>query len=155
MIRNESEYKAAVLRLREEHQRLAEHRKRLREEGLGDDELKRALDPLTSFHLQLKEEVESYERLRRGDLDELHNLHGLGQTLVALRIACGLTQRDLAARLGVHESQVSRDERNEYHGASIERATRTLDALGLQMRSTFELPIQPAADPVAHKAAGR
>jgi transcriptional regulator with XRE-family HTH domain len=35
---------------------------------------------------------------------------------VALRIATGLTQRQLAETLGVHESQVSRDERNEYHG---------------------------------------
>lgn len=143
MIRSETEYKAAVLRLQEERQRLVDHEKRLREEGLGDDEVKRVLDPLVSFHLQLREEVESYEKLRRGDLDELQNLHGLGQTLVALRIARGLTQRELAARLEVHESQVSRDERNEYHGISIERATRILDALGLRMRSMFELPVQP------------
>jgi len=143
MIRSESEYRAAVLRLQEERQRLVDHEKRLREEGFGDDEVKRVLDPLVSFHLQLREEVESYEKLRRGDLGELQNLHGLGQALVALRIARGLTQRELAARLGIHESQISRDERNEYHGISIERATRVLDALGLQMRSRFEVPIQP------------
>jgi hypothetical protein len=114
MIRSETEYQEAVRRLGEEEKRLVEQEAKLREMGLGTDEVKRALDPFRSFHLQLVEEVEGYERLKRGDLGELSNLHGLGRSLVALRIALGLTQRELAARLGVHESQVSRDERNEY-----------------------------------------
>jgi len=38
--------------------------------------------------------------------------------LAALRIARGVSQRDLAGRLGVHESQVSRDKRNEYQVSS-------------------------------------
>src|SRR5271156_3396877 len=96
MIRNETEYQEAARRLDEERKRLAEHEVRLKNTGLGRAELKRALDPLRSFHLQLQEEVESYERLQRGDLGELTNLHGLGRMLVALRIARGLTQRELA-----------------------------------------------------------
>jgi DNA-binding XRE family transcriptional regulator len=141
MIRNESEYQEAVRRLGDEQQRLAEHRKHLGGMGLGADEVKRALDPLRSFHEQLAEEVESYERLKRGELGELLNLHGLGTTLVALRIALGLTQRELAERLGVHESQVSRDERNEYHAITVERASRILDALGVELSSSFERPL--------------
>jgi ribosome-binding protein aMBF1 (putative translation factor) len=137
MIRNETEYQEAVERLRQEKARLAEHRRRLKAEGLKPEEIKRSLDPFRSFHLQLEEEVESYERLRRGDLGELQNLHGLGRTLVALRIALGLTQRELAERLEVHESQVSRDERNEYHGITVDRASRILDALGVELRSIF------------------
>jgi len=137
MIRNETEYQEAVGRLRQEKARLTEHRRRLKAEGLKAEELKRALDPLRSFHLQLEEEVESYERLRRGDLGELQNLHGLGRTLVAIRIALGLTQRELAERLEVHESQVSRDERNEYHGITVDRASRILDALGVELMSVF------------------
>lgn len=137
MIRNETEYQEAAGRLQQEKARLAAHRRRLKAEGLTAAELKRALDPFRSFHLQLQEEVESYERLRRGDLGELQNLHGLGRTLVALRIALGLTQRELAERLEVHESQVSRDERNEYHGITVDRASRILDALGVDLRSIF------------------
>jgi len=38
----------------------------------------------------------------------------------------------------VHESQVSRDERNEYHGVSIERATKIIEALGVQLKTTVE-----------------
>lgn len=141
MIRNEKAYREAVRRLREERERLAEHRERLAESGLAPDEVKRVLDPLRSFHEQLAEEVESYERLKRGEMGELRNLHGLGTTLVALRIALGLTQRELASRLEVHESQVSRDERNEYHGVTVERASRILDALGVDLRSAFEEPL--------------
>jgi len=141
MIRNENEYQEAVRRLREEEERLQQHRERLDAMGLSPDEVKRALDPLRSFHEQLVEEVDSYECLKRGEVSELMNLHGLGHVLVGLRIALGLTQRELAERLGVHESQVSRDERNEYHGITVERASRVLDALDVRLISAFEQPI--------------
>jgi ribosome-binding protein aMBF1 (putative translation factor) len=147
MIRNEHEYQEAVRRLHEERRRLREHQERLEHTGLASDEVQRAVDPLRSFHEQLAEEVESYERLKRGELGELRNLHGLGTTLVALRIARGLTQRELAQRLGVHESQVSRDERNEYHAVTVDRASKILDVLGVELRSMFEQPIVPLHGP--------
>jgi ribosome-binding protein aMBF1 (putative translation factor) len=151
MIRNETEYKEAARRLGEERERLSEHKVRLEGMKLKAAEVKRALDPLRSFHDQLAEEVESYERLKQGDIAEVMNLHGLGQALVALRIALGLTQRELAERLGAHESQVSRDERNEYHGITVERASRILDALGVRLRSEVEQPIARCRRTAAHR----
>lgn len=145
MIRNETEYREAVERLTAEKKRIAQQKKELEKTGLSSDEVKRVLDPVRSFHLQLQEEVDSYERLKRGEFDELRNLHGLGNLLIALRIARGLSQRQLAEQLGVHESQVSRDERNEYHGITLDRATRILDALGVDMRSTVEVPTEDRA----------
>jgi DNA-binding XRE family transcriptional regulator len=142
MIRNETEYQEAVKRLKEERARHDAHERELVRMGLKRAEVKRAMDPLRSFNLQLEEEVEAYERLKRGDLGELENLHGLGRTLVALRIALGLTQRQLAERLGVNESQVSRDERNEYQGITVDRASRILDALGVTLKSAFHTPIR-------------
>ena len=139
MIRNETEYKETVARLAEERNRLGEHRSRLKESGLTDEEIKRVIDPMESFHLQLKEEVESYERLKRGEFDELVNFRGLGHLLIALRIAQGISQRDLAKRLGVHESQVSRDERNEYFSITLERVVKVLDALNVRLRTKVEL----------------
>jgi DNA-directed RNA polymerase specialized sigma subunit len=135
MIRNESEYQEAIERLRAEMGRFKDQESALRTRGLSKQEIKRVLDPVRSFHEQLQEEVASYERLKRGDFDELHNFAGVGRLLVALRIAKGVTQRDLAERLRVHESQVSRDERNEYHGVTLERANRVLDALGVDVRT--------------------
>ena len=90
--------------------------------------------------LQLKEEVESYNRLKRGEFEELKNLRGLGELLIGLRIYKGLSQKDLAELLGVHESQVSRDEKNEYHNITLERANRILEVLKVELRSVVKTP---------------
>ena len=139
MIHSEKEYREAVERIRQEKERLARQNAELKGMGLGAAEIKRALDPMLSFHQQLEEEVQSYERLKRGEFDDISNLRGLGQLLVSLRIARGLTQRQLAEKLGVHETQVSRDERNEYHGITLERAARIMETLGAEVRSRVEL----------------
>jgi hypothetical protein len=139
MIRNEAEYQEASARLADERNRLTEHRTRLKETGLSDDEIKRVIDPIESFHLQLKEEVEGYERLKRGEFEELDNLRGLGHLLISLRVAQGISQRELAKRLDVHESQVSRDERNEYFGITLERAIKILDALNVRLHTKVEI----------------
>jgi DNA-directed RNA polymerase specialized sigma subunit len=138
MIRNETEYQEALKRIADEKARLKEQRAKLVEMDLSKEEIKRVLDPVRSFHERLKEEIASYERLKRREFDELRNLEGLGRLLIALRIAQGLGQRELAERLGVHESQVSRDERNEYHGITIERASKILEGLGAELRSTVQ-----------------
>ena len=44
----------------------------------------------------------------------------------------------LAERLGVHESQVLRDERNDYRGVTAERAQRILEALGVRFVAQAE-----------------
>ena len=146
MIRNETEYREASARLTDERGRLAEHRARLREAGLSEVEIKRVIDPMESFHLQLREDVEGYERLKRGEFDDLDNLRGLGRLLISLRIAQGISQRELALRLNVHESQVSRDERNEYFGITLERAVRMLEALNVRLHTKVEIePLRPMA----------
>jgi len=144
MIRSEHEYQQAVQRLEQEQQRLNQQQAKLEEMDLKPDEVKRAMDPMRSFHEQLAEEVASYERLKRGEFGEIRNLQGIGQLLIGLRISLNISQRELAERLGVHESQVSRDERNEYHGVTVERAQRILEVLGVEAHTTVELP-EPAA----------
>ena len=143
MIRNETEYQQASVRLSEARDRLAGHRARLKEAGLGDAEIKRVIDPMESFHLQLQEEVETYERLKRGEFGDLENLRGFGHLLISLRIAQGISQRELAGRLNVHESQVSRDERNEYFGITLERAIKILDALHVRLHTKVEIAPPP------------
>lgn len=63
------------------------------------------------------------------------HLRGLGQMLILLRIAQEISQHDLAKRPDVHESQVPRDERNEYFSVTLERTSRTLDALNAWLRT--------------------
>lgn len=148
MIRNETEYREASARLVAERNRLAEHRRRLKKAGLSAAEIKRVIDPMVAFHLQLKEEVQSYERLKRGEFEQLENLRGLGHLLISVRIAQGMSQRELAKRLNVHESQVSRDERNEYFGITLERAAKILEALNVRLHTKVEIELRNRAAPV-------
>jgi len=138
MIRSETEYQEAMKRLTDEDARLKAQRSELKKLDLSQAEIKRAMDPLQSFHEQLKEEVESYERLRRGEFEEVTNFEGMGRLLIALRISQGLSQRELAERIGVHESTVSRDERNEYHGITLERTAKVLAALGVTVSTSVQ-----------------
>ncbi|MCC6358560.1 MAG: hypothetical protein IT450_07450 [Phycisphaerales bacterium] len=64
MIDTEQEYRETKARVEEAATRITEQGARLRRAGLADDEIKRVIDPLKSFYLGLKEEVEEYERRR-------------------------------------------------------------------------------------------
>ena len=129
MIRTQAEYESARERLTQDLAVMAAQRERLAELGLAPQEVDRAMEPAQSFHAQLAEEVEAFERMKRGDLQPIENLQEIGRILIGLRIARSLTQRQLADRLRVSESQVSRDERNDYHGITVERAQRIINAL--------------------------
>jgi ribosome-binding protein aMBF1 (putative translation factor) len=139
MLRTESEYRQAVERLREQHERNQQQRADYVASGLTTEEVERAMAPLLSFNLELREEIEDYERLKRGEIDETVNLRGIGVLLVRSRIASGLSQKELAERLKVDPSQVSRDERNDYHGVTLDRACRVFEALGVDIRSVVEI----------------
>lgn len=138
MIRSEKEYKEALDRLKKDEEVLALQREKLEEMGLSKEEVGRALEPMLSFRAQLEEEVEWFERVRRRDFEIVRDLSAVGTLLIALRIANGISQRELAERLGVSEAQVSRDERNEYHGITVDRVQRVLDALGETLTSRVD-----------------
>jgi len=138
MIRSEKEYREAVERLRQDEEVLALQKEKLEGLGLSQEEVRRALEPMLSFRAQLEEEVEWYERVRRRDFGIIRDLSAVGTLLIALRIANGLSQRELAEKLGVSESQVSRDEHNEYHGITVDRAQKVLDAMNETLTSRVE-----------------
>ena len=138
MIRSEKDYREAVERLRKDEEVLALQKEKLEGLGLSEEEVRRALGPMLSFRAQLDEEVEWYERVRRRDFGMIRDLSAVGTLLIALRIANGLSQRELAEKLGVSEAQVSRDERNEYHGITVDRAQRVLDAMNETLTSRVE-----------------
>lgn len=133
MIRNETEYREASTLLSEQQERLSAYRISLRESGVTEEAIQHTVSPTESFHVHLSEEVEGYERQQQGRPAAVANRNGLGVLLVSLRASQGLTQGELAKRLGVEESRVSRDERNEYFGITLERATRILEALNVRI----------------------
>jgi len=144
MIRTESEYKEAVKRLQNDRTVIQKQKQELLKLNLKPEEIKRAMDPTLSFHEQLKEEVEWYERVKRGDFGILSSLRKIGRLLIALRISSGLTQKELAKLLSVPEPQISRDERNEYHGISVERAARILDIFRAHTETRVEVDPPPS-----------
>jgi len=142
VIRNESEYQEAMTRIEQEQERFLKYAADWKGQGYSDKEVAKLMEPLQTFHKQLVEEIDSYERLKQGRFEAFENLRGLGQLLIGVRIHLAMTQRQLAERLGVSETMVSRDERNEYHGITVDRATRVLEALGVRLE-TKVVTIQP------------
>lgn len=143
MIRTEAEYQRTRKSVDESVEHLRIEREKLAEDGFSEAEIRRGLDPQLSFLEQRKEELEEYEKLCRGEIGEIKSYQSTGRLLIALRIARGLSQKQLAERLGVHESAVSRDERNEYHGITIERATRVFEALEAEVSIRIKTPVVP------------
>jgi transcriptional regulator with XRE-family HTH domain len=133
MIRSESEYRDAVSRSAKAAERLVQHSRELSEKGLSPGEIENNVALMVGLQEDLQDDIRRYEKYREGDLTGLKSLREIGDLLIAARIARGLSQRDLSERLGIHESQVSRDERNEYQGISCERAAQVLEVLSVDL----------------------
>ena len=58
----------------------------------------------------------------------------LGEWLLNMRLAQGVSQRELAARVGVLPQAMSRMERERYRGVSFERLSRVVEALGISLQ---------------------
>jgi DNA-binding XRE family transcriptional regulator len=84
-------------------------------------------------------EIAEYEALKAGQLDvvTVTELADFPTALIKARIAAGLTQRQLAERLGVAEQAVQRDEAGGYARATLDRVRRIADVLGLEVTGTF------------------
>jgi ribosome-binding protein aMBF1 (putative translation factor) len=146
MIRTDAEYRKAQDRLEQEAATIQRQRQQLEDMDLSGKEIDRPLAPMISFRDQLREEVDMYERMRRGDLDALYNLTSIGRWLIGACIAKGWSMSDLADALDVSVQQVSRDENNEYRSVTAERAQRILEALGVRFRAEVEEPLLSRED---------
>ena len=130
MLRTDRDYQAALTDCEEAAARLAALRTSLEDRGYSADTLEDLLDSETAFVAQIQSMIDVYQRARvNRDIGQV-SLSAVGFMLIQMRTAAGLTQHELAVRLGVSDSLVSRDERNDYHGITVERAARIADALG-------------------------
>jgi DNA-binding XRE family transcriptional regulator len=91
---------------------------------------------------ELEDQVREYERLRSGRYRVLKasSLEKLPVELIRARIALGLTQKQLAKRLGVREQQIQRYEETEYASASFSRLAEVANALRLDIKEQITLP---------------
>jgi ribosome-binding protein aMBF1 (putative translation factor) len=90
----------------------------------------------------LRSELTEYDALRSGQVRvlELDSLGQLPDALIQARIAAGLSQKELAGRLGLREQQIQRYEARRYAGASLDRVQAVADALGMQISERVILP---------------
>ncbi len=147
MIRTEVEYRCSLQRLAEIDAHIAHEAAALKAEGYKKAEVTRGTDPLRFFRAQVQAEIDAYDRLKRGEFNDVFNFRSFGDMLIALRIAKGVTQRELAQRLKVSESQISRDERNCYSGITVDRAQRILEALDAEIKTSVVWK-EPVAAPL-------
>jgi DNA-binding Xre family transcriptional regulator len=88
---------------------------------------------------QLEDELHEYDELKAGELT-LPNVERLDQIapfIAKMRIAKGISQTELARRLGVSKQVVSRYEETEYQTVAISRLQEILDAIGIQALVTL------------------
>ena len=80
----------------------------------------------------LERELREYESLKAGgfELDQLNVVAELATVLIKARIAQGLSQKDLAERLGLKQQQIQRYEATDYASASLARLRQVASALG-------------------------
>lgn len=155
MIKNERQHritKKQVVRFDQALERLAEERQPAVHPALHEAQV----NALNSQRADLDAEVTEYERLRAGsdrrfDLDSFDQI---AQALIKARIASGLTQRDLADRLGLNERQIQRYEATDYTSTSLARVSEVIDALNLQVRKPSSSPDQIAL-PIPHRTIKR
>jgi DNA-binding XRE family transcriptional regulator len=136
MMRTDKEYELAKQQLSKLTEMYESQLVDLKAKGLNEEQAKDSLSSSWTYAMQCKEELELYERLKKGELPPLEDFSSKGKYFIAARIAKGMTQRELAEKLGVKESAVSRDERNEYQGISMDKMDRLAKVLNLKVLIT-------------------
>ncbi|WP_211746921.1 helix-turn-helix domain-containing protein [Paenibacillus sp. Marseille-Q4541] len=141
MIKTETAYRRAKEKLKDHKAYIVNEKLRFQSMGLSKEQTSHAIQPLLAFKDELAEEIHNYEMIKQGTFFPVQNIMELGKNLIAHRIYLNLSQAELAKRLGVSEAQVSRDERNEYEGATTEKIQSVMNALGLKTTIHIEMAV--------------
>ncbi len=132
MIKNERQYKITKSQIAKFEAALDELAAR---DGANTRLRKLEADALRSQLDELRDEVKQFEQLRSGGPKQIQidSLDELPRALVQARIAGGLSQKELAERLGLKEQQIQRYEATDYGSASLTRLKEIAQALGVNI----------------------
>ncbi|SPE40381.1 hypothetical protein SBA3_3730023 [Candidatus Sulfopaludibacter sp. SbA3] len=88
---------------------------------------------------QLEDELGEYDRLKSDEvaLPHIERLDQIAPFITRIRIAKGVSQTELARRLGVSKQVISRYEESEYQTVAISRLQEILDAIGIKADVTL------------------
>lgn len=99
------------------------------------------VEALRSQLQELRDELRAYDDLRQHTSKlTITSFSELPTALIKARIAAGISQKELAQKIGVAEQQIQRYEANGYKGASLERVNEIINALKLRVHKDVFLP---------------
>lgn len=118
-------------------------------EEFEDAELSAYMIPVRNEIFKISHQIEEYKLLRDGDIfsavDYLNKvplkLARVGQLLAKLRIAQGLSQSELANKLGWKQPNVSRFENENYSSQTVKNIVEYSGALGVNLLVLPEIPL--------------
>ena len=104
--------------------------------------LKAQVDAMKSQIDDLNRQIEEYDLLQqhRFKVIKTDSLEDIPRALVQGRIALGLSQKELALRLGMKEQQMQRYEATDYASASLTRIIEVAKALNLKITKSIQFP---------------
>ena len=142
MIKNERQYRITKTQAGKFQDTLARLRVAPADPRVHPKLQKAQIDALRSQLSDLLAEIEEYEALRDGkrQILPINSLDDLPRALIQARIASGMSQEDLAQRLGLKEQQIQRYEATDYAAASLARVSEIAKALGIQVKEDVLLP---------------
>ena len=132
MIKNERQYRITRAQVERFERTIKELRSRSQTESNVHPLIAKAQEDAVSSQLEdLKREMREYESLKTSEfpIDELEVVSGLPLMLIKARIARGMSQRDLAERIGLKEQQIQRYEATDYASASLSRIREIVSGL--------------------------
>jgi ribosome-binding protein aMBF1 (putative translation factor) len=133
MIKNERQYRIAKAQVAKFEEALKTLVSEARNDPATHPRLVKAQrDAMQSQLESLRLELTEYEDLESGNKPppDLGYISTVSRDLIRARIAAGLSQRELAERLGMPEQQIQRYEAKEYESVSLARISEVAKVLG-------------------------
>ena len=141
MIKNERQYSITKAQLAKFRRALAEMHTRPRRCAMLDARLARAEHETLASQLDdFVREVRDYERLKGGRTRRIRigSLEEFPAGLIRAHIAARLSQKALAARVGLKEQQIQRYEAEDYASANLGRLSEIARALGVTVQEEID-----------------
>jgi HTH-type transcriptional regulator / antitoxin HipB len=87
----------------------------------------------------LKQEMVDYNNLKNGTISEfpIDSIQELPIVIIKARIARGMTQKDLAEKIGIQEEQIKRHEAHEYYGVEFNVLQEIMSILDITFSSAL------------------
>ncbi len=98
---------------------------------------KLAAADLRSYIEEFDRDLAEFDALPTTESIEISDIAGIGTALINARIAAGLTQADLAQRVGLQTSAINRYEADDYQSAKLPRLHQIAQALNFNLVATL------------------